>query len=111
MFAFNKSQRLLKKADYDYVFEQAKKIATSDFIVLYRKNDLGYSRLGLAISKKMLAKAHDRNRVKRLLREGFRQRQLPSLDLIFLAKQGLAKKPNLSINNTLSKTWEKLSSL
>lgn len=108
MFPFNKTQRLLKKSDYDHVFAQAKKIVTIDFILLYRENDLGYARLGLALSKKMIAKAHDRNRMKRLLRECFRQTQLPAVDIIFLARNNVAKQSNLSINSRLSKTWGKL---
>ncbi len=108
MFAFKKTQRLLKKADYDHVFEQAKKIVTSEFIILYRENNLGYARLGLALSKKMIANAHDRNRIKRLLRESFRQNRLPAVDLVFLARQGVAKETNSGISTKLSKTWEKL---
>lgn len=110
MYAFRKTQRLLRKIDYDHVFEQAKKIVTTEFIVLYRVNNLGHARLGLALSKKMIAKAHDRNRLKRLLRESFRQNHLPSVDMIFLARQGVAKKTNLGINTILSATWEKLTS-
>ncbi|KTD44858.1 ribonuclease P protein component [Legionella quateirensis] len=110
MFAFTKTQRLLTKKDYDHVFEQAKKIVTTEFVVLYRNNNLGYARLGLALSKKMIAKAHDRNRIKRLLRESFRIQKLPAVDMIFLAKQGVARQTNLVINTQLSKTWEKLTS-
>ena len=110
MFAFKKAQRLLKKIDYDHVFEKAKKIVTTEFIILFRENNLGYARLGLALSKKMIAKAHDRNRIKRLLREGFRQTRLPAVDLIFLARQSVGKQTNSGINNKLSKTWEKINS-
>lgn len=110
MFSFKKNQRLLKKSDYDYVFLQAKKIVTTDFVLLCRENNLGYARLGLALSKKMIAKAHDRNRIKRLLREGFRQTSLPAIDMIFLARAGVAKQTNSGINTRLSKTWEKLTS-
>ncbi|MFT4058224.1 MAG: ribonuclease P protein component [Legionella sp.] len=92
------------------MFEQAKKIVTSDFIILFRENNLGYARLGLALSKKMIAKAHDRNRIKRLIREGFRQRDLPAIDMIFLARQGVAKQANSKINTRLGKSWEKLTS-
>lgn len=110
MFAFKKTQRLLKKSDYDHVFAQAKKIVTTDFVLLCRENNLGYARLGLALSKKMIAKAHDRNRIKRLLRECFRQTQLPAVDVIFLARSGIAVQTNSGINTRLSKTWEKLAS-
>ena len=108
MFSFKKTQRLLKKSEYDHVFVQAKKFVTADFVLLYRENDLGYARLGLALSKKMIAKAHDRNRLKRLLRECFRQTQLPAVDIVFLARTGVAKQTNSGINSKLSKTWEKL---
>jgi ribonuclease P protein component len=108
VFAFKKTQRLLKKIDYDHVFEQAKKITTNEFTVLYRENNLGYARLGLALSKKMIAKAHDRNRIKRLIREGFRQMQFPAIDIIFLARPGVAKQTSSGINIKLSKTWERL---
>lgn len=110
MFSFKKTQRLLKKSDYDHVFAQAKKIVTTDFILLSRKNNLGYARLGLALSKKMIAKAHDRNRIKRLLRESFRQTQLPAIDVIFLARSGIAKQISSAVNTRLGKTWEQLSS-
>jgi ribonuclease P protein component len=109
-FSFEKSQRLLTKSDYNSVFTKAKKIVTGDFIVFYSENDLGFARLGLALSKKMLAKAHDRNRIKRLLREGFRHSALPSIDIIFLARQNLAKKDNMGLTRHLRKTWDKLNS-
>ncbi len=108
MFAFKKKQRLLKKIDYDRVFQKAKKMVTTEFIILYRENDVGCARLGLALSKKMIAKSHDRNRIKRVLRESFRQKQLPLVDLIFLARQGLAKQSNANISANLSKVWEKI---
>jgi len=108
VFVFKKTQRLLTKKDYNHVFEQAKKLVTSEFIILFRENNLGYARLGLAISKKMIAKAHDRNRIKRLIRENFRQRELPAVDMIFLARHGVAKQANAKISTKLSKSWEKL---
>ncbi|MGL5742960.1 MAG: ribonuclease P protein component [Legionella sp.] len=108
MFAFKKAQRLLTKKDYSHVFEQAEKLVTSEFIVLFRENSLGYARLGFALSKKMIAKAHERNRIKRLLRESFRQMELPAVDVVFLARQGVAKQNNVNINTRLSKTWKKL---
>lgn len=110
MFAFKKTQRLLTKIDYNHVFEQAKKIVTSEFIILFRENNLGCARLGLALSKKMIAKAHDRNRIKRLLRESFRQEELPAVDVVFLARQGVAKQTNANINAKLGKVWKKLTS-
>ncbi len=108
MYGFNKTRRLLKKSDYDAVFSQANKVVSSEFIVLYRNNTMGHARLGLALSKKMIAKAHDRNRVKRLLRETFRNRQLPALDVVILARRGVANVENSNLIKKLSSVWDKL---
>lgn len=110
MFLFQKTQRLLKKYEYDHVFTQAKKIVSKDFTVLFRNNELGHARLGLALAKKNIAKAHDRNRIKRIIREQFRQSELPSVDMIFLARQGIVEQTNTNITLQLSKIWEKLNS-
>lgn len=108
MHGFHKSRRLLFKTDYDHVFSQAKRWVTPEFIVLYRMNTLGSARLGLALSKKAIAKAHDRNRVKRLLRETFRVQQLPSVDIVVLAKQGVSKLDNVTLIAKLGAIWDKL---
>ncbi len=108
MQRFDKTRRLLKKSEYNHVFNQAKKLANSNFTFLYRENTVGHARLGLALSKKMIAKAHDRNRLKRLLRETFRVRQLPGIDIIVLARNGVANVENSIIFNKLGLIWDKL---
>ena len=108
MYCFEKTRRLLKKSDYDFVFDQAKKVVSSDFIFLYRDNTLGHARLGLAISKKKMSKAHDRNRAKRILRESFRTRCLPAIDIVVLARTNLSNVQNAVISNNLNHTWDKL---
>jgi ribonuclease P protein component len=108
VYCFDKTRRLLNKSDYDNVFNQAKKMVNSEFIVLYRENTVGHARLGLALSKKMIAKAHDRNRLKRILRETFRRRCLPAVDIVILARNGVAKVKNSIIIDRLSTVWDKL---
>lgn len=108
MYRFDKSRRLLNKSDYENVFNQAKRVVNSDFIALYRSNGVGHARLGLAISKKIIAKAHDRNRVKRMLRETFRRQQLPAVDIIILAKKGVVDVQNSLIISRLIKLWGSL---
>ena len=109
MYGFKENCRLLIKQDYDHVFKQAKKIATSDFMILYRENTIGHARLGLAISKKVINKAHDRNRFKRLLRETFRQRiHLPAVDIIVLARSGVNKTDHSILAANLGNAWDKL---
>lgn len=106
MFDFNKARRLLKKNAYDAVFKEAKKIVVAEFVFLYCPNQVGHARLGLAISKKAIAKAHDRNRIKRLLRETFRLRSgLPHVDVIVLMRGRVLAMQNLAIMAKLDKAW------
>lgn len=111
MFEFDKTRRLLKKSDYDRVFVDAQKTVTPEFIILHKKNSLGYARLGLALSKKMVAKACNRNRLKRIIRENFRTHKLPATDLVFLARSGADKVNNELITANLGKIWDKLTGL
>jgi ribonuclease P protein component len=60
------------------------------FLVIMKPNNLGKTRLGLTVGKKV-GSAVRRNRIKRLLREFFRRskhRFPPSQDIIFIAIKG-----------------------
>ncbi|MEX0867169.1 MAG: ribonuclease P protein component [Pirellulales bacterium] len=106
---FPRERRLRRDDDFRAVF--ARKCSAADaFIVIYaRLNDVGYSRLGLSVSKKH-GSAVRRNRWKRLFREAFRLEysQLPqSLDLVMIPKQG--SEPNLaSIRESLCHLTQRL---
>ncbi len=108
MNQFSKTRRLLIKADYDNVFSCNKKLVTPEFILLYSPNSLGFSRLGLAISKKKIAKAYQRNQVKRLPRESFRVHKLPAVDIVVLARINPTKSDNDLILKNLDHAWLKL---
>lgn len=81
--------RLLKQEEFDRVFAAKLYQADGVLVVNATANDLGRTRLGLAISKKA-GKANVRNRWKRLIRESFRLQhgELPvGLDLVVRPKK------------------------
>ncbi|OYW23011.1 MAG: ribonuclease P protein component [Planctomycetales bacterium 12-60-4] len=83
---FPKQSRLVTKADFDRVYKQRCKAGDGVLLVFGAPNDLGRTRLGLSVSRKV-GNAVVRNRQKRLLREAFRlgQHQLPrGIDLIVI---------------------------
>jgi ribonuclease P protein component len=61
------------------------------------------NRLGLAIAKKRVKLAVQRNRIKRIIRESFRLNQhvLPAIDMVVMVKSGIDQLDNKEINKEL----------
>lgn len=105
---FDKQYRLLVKRQFDEVFNDPDKFINREFILFVRKNNLETPRLGLAFSKKFVAKASNRNRIKRVFRESFRTHQLPSVDIVAIARRGLAQTDNGVLFQRLEELWQKI---
>ncbi|ADV33427.1 ribonuclease P protein component [Candidatus Blochmanniella vafra str. BVAF] len=105
----SKQTKLLNSKEFFSVFK-AKKIIKSNGILLFsRPNQLGFPRIGLAISKKYINRAHDRNTIKRHARETFRilQHNLLNLDFVLTiySKKILYLKHN-NLNEEFKKLWK-----
>ncbi len=108
MNSFPKQHRLLAKPQFDRVFQKAKRVFFPEFLLLFRFNETEKARIGLAISKKCVKKATERNRCKRLVRESFRLTSLPNVDIIFLSRRGLDQLSNAQLSDKLAIAWKKL---
>ena len=110
---FSKRVRLLKPADFSRVFNKAHRSSDRQLTILATVNDLGYPRLGMAISRKHAKRAVDRNRIKRLVRESFRlnQADLPAADFVVLAKPATKTAPNQDVFKSLQHHWHRLTKL
>lgn len=104
---FPKSRRLLNSSEFSPVFDNASfSVQHSNFLILAKFNTLGHPRLGVIIAKKNVRLAVNRNHLKRLMRETFRNKQhhLPAIDAIVLARRGsdtLSKENTSEILNSL----------
>lgn len=98
---------MLAPTQFKAVFEQPLRASTSELTILARQNTIENPRLGLTVAKKHLKRAHDRNRIKRIVRESFRlkQHELPNFDFVFVAKGGIGKLDNATLFSTLDKLW------
>jgi ribonuclease P protein component len=109
VFSFDSSRRLISKQDFDNVFQKSKKIHFGHVTVLYKQNTLPFSRLGFAISKRWVAKAVLRNKLRRIFKESFRICQnLVNYDIVVLANKP-CKKPEIEwIKQHIEQLWQKL---
>jgi ribonuclease P protein component len=91
------------------VFAEANRSRDSLFTVLSTENGKDTARLGLAISKKHCRRATGRNRLKRLVRESFRQHLalLVGLDIVVLGQPGTGRADNQAIFDSLARHWQK----
>jgi len=104
---FKRAQRLRKRSEFDRVYRDARRFTDNLFTVLVRANDGPHARLGLAISTRAAGNSVRRNRLKRLIRESFRQHQhlLPPVDIVVNARAGVRAAENAAIAKSLEKHW------
>ena len=108
---FARTRRLLNARDYSRVFECAEaKASHKNLLLLARKNELQWHRLGLVIAKKNVRLAVQRNRIKRVAREFFRR--LPDdgtpMDIVLLARRGIDQLDNAELSSILQQQWQRL---
>jgi ribonuclease P protein component len=93
--------------DYSRVFRQAKRIGGGGLTILTVENSVGHPRLGLAIAKKHVKLASQRNRLKRIIRESFRQHQsaFSSIDIVVLSRPGVDPNDSTQLWTALERHW------
>ena len=92
IYRFKRENRILKSLEFSRVFEKGRRSYQKDLVLTALSNQAGCPRLGLVAGRKV-GKAHDRNRLKRVIRETFRLEIVPcgkECDLVvrFLPKVG-----------------------
>jgi len=87
-FTFGRHQRLTHATQFEAVYDSKVRKTAGPLIIFGMPNQLGHTRLGLSVGKRM-GNAVARNRYKRLLREAFRLEQHtipPGFDLIITVR-------------------------
>jgi ribonuclease P protein component len=109
--SFPRQLRLVHSRQYQRVFSDTHcKSSDALLIVLARRNDRKYPRLGLAIAKKKIKTAVARQRIKRIVRESFRHHkdQLSGLDIVVLGHARANNATNKQLFNSLQHHWLRL---
>ncbi|PZN32706.1 MAG: ribonuclease P protein component [Proteobacteria bacterium] len=108
--SFTAAQRLRNKSEFDRVYREARRFSDARFAVFVRPNGGTAPRLGLSIAARVIGGAVKRNRLKRLIRESFRQHQheLPAVDIVVNARAGARDADNPAIARSLERHWRSI---
>ena len=104
---FGRRMRLSGARGFEQVFAHGVRSRGPALTVLARPNGRPVARLGLAIARKHLRRAVDRNRVKRRIRASFRKhhKALRGLDIVVVARPGIAQRSLQDIDAMLETHW------
>ncbi len=87
----NSNLTLHRQNEFARVYNRGESRGSKYVVVLYRKNNLGYTRAAFVSSKKV-GNSVQRNRSRRLMRESYRsfkERIIQGYDLIFVARNSI----------------------
>ena len=108
--AFPREARLVRKNDFDRVYQAGRRFSTSHFTIFARQNELAVSRFGFSI-KKALGGAVVRNRIRRRLREilrGHRQEISAGWDIVVHPKSSMIRAPFATLTQDLVRLLKQL---
>lgn len=110
---FPREARLTKGIEFQRVFQAGKRLHATGLSARAISNQMGIARLGMAIAKKNLRRAHERNRIRRLIRESFRQQHhaLPAVDVVVLCRPDVLTMSNAALFQQLEGLWLRLHQL
>jgi ribonuclease P protein component len=97
---FTGTFRLLRVDGFDHVI-RAENIVDKQFKIFFVRNYASNCRLGIIASKKVLPSSAHRNRVKRIIRERFRQHsiKLCKMDVVVLVRHDFSQQADAQIEN------------
>jgi len=91
------------------VYKGGKRAGDGLFAVNALANSLGFARLGMSVSTRTVGNAVRRNRVRRIIREVFRERhaELPPVDLVVTSRPGARDADRPAIVTSLERLIER----
>lgn len=104
---FPKAAHILKRSEFSRVFDTGRRVAAPALALHWA--DATQPRLGLAVSRKVDSHAVGRNRIKRVLREAFRdvRSQLTPADYVVVARPPAAGLDNAGLRNMFSQLLQR----
>lgn len=97
---------LRKQRDFSKVYNRGKSRGSRFVVVLYRKNNLDFTRTAFVSSKKV-GNSVERNRARRLMKEAYRtlrERVKSGYDIVFVARNTITGSKSQEVQKVMEKT-------
>ena len=97
---------LRKQKDFSRVYNRGKSRGSKFVVVLYKKNNLDFTRTAFVSSKKV-GNSVERNRARRLMKESYRflrERVKRGYDIVFVARNTINDRKEQEVRNVMEKT-------
>jgi ribonuclease P protein component len=101
---------LSDKISFDDALSRGKKAANNLFLVSYLRKERPPGRVGISVPKRLVGRATERNKIKRVVREAFiRSLRLLPVDVIAVYKDKPAQKRSVKIvRESIQKHFDKI---
>ena len=89
--SFRPAERLKKRSEFQKVYKNGRQVKSENFKLMSLPTELSYNRIGFSVERKKIPLSTRRVRVKRLLREIFRQNKpllKKGFDIVIIAGAG-----------------------
>ncbi|MFL6571485.1 MAG: ribonuclease P protein component, partial [Burkholderiales bacterium] len=98
-FGLGAGRRLTQKAQFERLLRDGRQKKVAGYLFYLESRDAGGPRLGLLVSRRHAARANERNRIKRCIREAFRlqQHRLGAIDLLVRPPYGVRPSPRMIV--------------
>ena len=105
---FSRKFRLSHPSEFKAVFQSNRKISSRDFSLRFKKNTLGYARLGVVVAKRNVRRANARNLIKRVVRESFRMHpvKLKNFDMVVVIYPNYGTLSRQEMRRVMGLKWE-----
>ncbi len=100
---FRRAQRILRGSEFIHTMRVGKRFNQGAFTVYLAASPCRHARLGIAVGRRVSLKAHERNTIKRIIRDCFRREAaaLPAMDIVFNARPPAAKNTRAELAMTV----------
>ena len=97
-----------RPVEFRAVYTQGRRFGNELLTATVRPNEGPLARLGLSIAARTVGNSVHRNRLRRLIRESFRQQQLPPVDIVIGARTAARTAPADALRAALQRMWKQI---